>query len=71
MSEFVSQAVLDRAISERRDALARAERAERLLSEAAHKASGIGFTYGALGRDFTYVYKNVEDMLAELKAGVK
>jgi hypothetical protein len=30
----------------------------------AHKAAEIGFTYGALGRDFEYVYKNVNDMLA-------
>jgi len=29
----------------------------------AHKAAEIGFTYGALGRDYEYVLKNVDDML--------
>lgn len=33
------------------------------------KAAEIGFTYGALGRDYTFAYKNVQDMLAELKEG--
>jgi len=35
------------------------------LERLAHKAAEIGFTYGALGRDFEYVYKNVDDMLRE------
>jgi hypothetical protein len=29
------------------------------------KAAQIGYTYGALGRDFVYVIPNVTDMLAE------
>jgi len=29
----------------------------------AHKAAGIGFTCGALGRDYEYVLKTVNDML--------
>lgn len=35
------------------------------LREVAHKAAQIGFTYGALGRDYEYVHKNVQDMLRE------
>jgi len=35
------------------------------VAAVAHKAAEIGFTYGALGRDYQYVYKNVNDMLAE------
>jgi hypothetical protein len=42
----------------------RLEDAEAAVRDAAHKAAQIGFTYGALGRDFTFAYKNVEDMLA-------
>ena len=34
----------------------------------AHKAAEIGYTYGALGRDFEYVYKNVDDLLLEADA---
>lgn len=33
------------------------------LRKVAHKAAQIGFTYGALGRDFTFAYKDVEDLL--------
>lgn len=29
-----------------------------------HKAVEIGYTYGALGRDFEYAYKNANDLLA-------
>ena len=35
--------------------------------ELVHRAAEIGFTYGALGRDFEYVYKNVEDELAKVE----
>ena len=47
------------------EAQARAEsRAEGLdVTRLAHKAAEIGFTYGALGRDYEYVLKNVNDML--------
>lgn len=40
-------------------------------NELAHKAAQIGYTYGALGRDFEYVYKNVNDMLAAARAEEK
>ena len=61
---------LDGPWNELRAAIIEAQaRAEALDVEAiAHKAAQIGFTYGALGRDFEYVYKNVNDMLAEARA---
>lgn len=33
------------------------------MRDIAHQAAQIGYTYGALGRDFTYAYKNVNDLL--------
>jgi hypothetical protein len=47
---------------------ARATPAPLDVERLAHKAAEIGFTYGALGRDFEYVLKNVDDMLAAERA---
>ena len=66
---FASDVVLEAEVEEVVAAIEAQARAEALDVEAiAHKAAQIGFTYGALGRDFEYVYKNVNDMLAEARA---
>ena len=39
---------------------------EDIIAAVAHKAAEIGFTYGALGRDYEYAMRSVDDMLAAM-----